>query len=99
MIAVAIGWVDSLSMAFATVRRWSRGTDRFSIDWMENTPSVRVPVLSSATVSSFFRRWIASSPFTRIPFFAKAPMDAKYVSGTESTRAQGHDITSSIAAL
>ena len=69
------------------------------MDWMENTPSVRVPVLSRATVSSFFRRCIASSPFTRIPFFAKAPMDAKYVRGTESTRAQGHDITSSIAAL
>ena len=98
-MAVAIGWVDSASKDFATVERCSLSTERYLISCTENTPSVRVPVLSKAMEEMWDIFSNASSPLMRIPFLAEAPIAAKYVRGTESTRAQGQDITRSMAAL
>ncbi|MPM26672.1 hypothetical protein SDC9_73176 [bioreactor metagenome] len=59
-------------------------------------PTVRVPVLSKATVSTFpaFSRY--SPPFMRIPFPAPFPMPATMETGADITIAPGHDITRSV---
>ena len=63
-----------------------------------NADSVRVPVLSNITVSSFAVLSMISPPRKTIPLAAALPMPAKYVRGTDNTKEQGQETTSTIIA-
>src|SRR5574344_1762714 len=59
----------------------------------EKVPRVSVPVLSNTAVLTRDRTSIKSAPLTRIPEREKAPMPPKKPSGTDTTSAQGQEIT------
>ena len=61
-------------------------------------PSVRVPVLSTATTSIFAEVSRYSPPLMRIPLRAARPMPATIATGIEMTSAPGQPITSSVSA-
>ena len=61
-------------------------------------PSVRVPVLSSATAEILALVSRNSPPLMRMPSFAPRPMPATIATGIEMTSAPGQPITSSVSA-
>ncbi len=64
-----------------------------------NFPSVNVPVLSKTTVPVLLRTSRTSDPRSGVLSLEDRPIPAKYARGTETTRAQGQEITRSIMAL
>ena len=63
-----------------------------SVTW--GLPWVRVPVLSSTTVSMAWRVSRASADLTRMPFSAPLPVPTMIATGVARPRAQGQEITS-----
>ncbi len=96
----AMGWVERHSAwaASSSSISWETPSARRQPD-TENRPSVRVPVLSKATIwaSDRVSRWLP--PLTRTPSREARPMPAKKLRGTEITRAQGQEMTRKHRAL
>ena len=63
------------------------------------TPSVMVPVLSSATMSTCPVSWRLSAVLKRIPFLAPTPLPTIIATGVASPRAQGQLTTNTVMAL
>ena len=66
---------------------------------ISNLPSVIVPVLSKATLSTLATLEKTLPPLKRIPRDAAPPIPPKNAIGTEITRAQGQDITRKVKAV
>ena len=60
----------------------------------EGWPEVRVPVLSSTTVSMWWRFSKLSADLTRMPYSAALPVPTMMATGVARPRAQGQEITS-----
>ena len=90
---LAMGWLESDSAADTYLSSSSSDIPEGSTFTTENSPRVSVPVLSNTTADALDMASMCTLPFTSIPWREALPIPQKYVSGIESTSAQGQDTT------
>mmetsp|Transcript_12653 Transcript_12653/g.38134 ORF Transcript_12653/g.38134 Transcript_12653/m.38134 type:complete len:280 (+) Transcript_12653:2110-2949(+) len=98
-MAAAMGWLLPRSAAAASASAASRGHPPHSSQFTTSQrPSVRVPVLSSRTAFTRPSASRAVPPRISTPALAAAAMAHTAATGVDSTRAHGHDTTSTCSA-